>query len=127
MKEKHQQALKNLDSLNGWLDKVERELASQEVPREEADQLRNQINAFRVRFSFHLVLTLRIEIIRGVRTMMFNRPGCFISRKLGKNQFFKRCHISFPLSYNLIFKQISNNYSFNINYGIKHATHNIWQ
>ena len=65
MKEKHQQALKNLDSLNGWLDKVERELASQEVPREEADQLRNQINAFRVSFPFHLVVTLPIKINKG--------------------------------------------------------------
>ena len=48
MQEKYRQASENLESLNKWLEKVEREIASQEVPREDPDQLRNQINAFKV-------------------------------------------------------------------------------
>ena len=48
VQEKFRQAGENLDSLNSWLDQVEREIASQEVPREDADQLRAQINALKV-------------------------------------------------------------------------------
>jgi hypothetical protein len=49
VQEKFRQASENLDSLNKWLDQVEREIAGQEVPREDSDQLRTQINTLKVR------------------------------------------------------------------------------
>jgi hypothetical protein len=48
VQEKFRQAGENLDSLNSWLDQVERQIAGQEVPREDPDQLRAQINALKV-------------------------------------------------------------------------------
>ena len=36
-----------MESLNGWLDKVEKEIARQEVLTEDADRLKTQINAMR--------------------------------------------------------------------------------
>jgi hypothetical protein len=51
VQEKFRQASENLDSLNKWLDQVEREIAGQEVPREDSDQLRTQINTLKVRLS----------------------------------------------------------------------------
>ncbi|XP_023339655.1 dystonin isoform X13 [Eurytemora carolleeae] len=47
VQEKYRQAGENLENLNRWLEKVEREIASQEVPREDSDKLRNQINGFK--------------------------------------------------------------------------------
>jgi hypothetical protein len=54
VQEKFRQASENLDSLNKWLDQVEREIAGQEVPREDSDQLRTQINTLKV--SLYLVI-----------------------------------------------------------------------
>jgi hypothetical protein len=51
VQEKFRQASENLDSLNKWLDQVEREIAGQEVPREDSDQLRTQINTLKVSLS----------------------------------------------------------------------------
>merc|ERR1719474_975636 len=47
VQEKFRQASENLDDLNKWLDRVEREIASQEVPYEDVDSLKNQINALK--------------------------------------------------------------------------------
>merc|ERR1719278_1702760 len=47
VQEKFKQATENIDDLNKWLDKVEREIASQEVPYEDVDGLKNQINALK--------------------------------------------------------------------------------
>ena len=49
MQEKFRQASENIDDLNKWLDKVEREIASQNVPQEDVDALKNQINALKVK------------------------------------------------------------------------------
>ena len=48
MQEKFRQASENIDDLNKWLDKVEREIASQNIPQEDVDALKNQINALKV-------------------------------------------------------------------------------
>merc|ERR1719153_1808238 len=47
VQEKFRQASENLDDLNKWLDRVERDIASQEVPYEDVDGLKNQINALK--------------------------------------------------------------------------------
>eukprot|EP00092_Neocalanus_flemingeri_P021691 GFUD01023529.1.p1 GENE.GFUD01023529.1~~GFUD01023529.1.p1 ORF type:complete len:5553 (+),score=1484.06 GFUD01023529.1:557-17215(+) len=47
VQEKFRQASENLDDLNKWLDGVERDIASQEVPYEDVDGLKNQINALK--------------------------------------------------------------------------------
>ena len=49
VQEKFRQANENLDELNKWLEKVERQIASQEIPIEDIDGLKNQINALKVR------------------------------------------------------------------------------
>ena len=49
VQEKFRQATENIDDLNKWLEKVEREIASQSIPHEDADGLKNQINALKVR------------------------------------------------------------------------------
>ena len=48
VQEKFRQATENIDDLNKWLEKVEREIASQSVPHEDVDGLKNQINALKV-------------------------------------------------------------------------------
>lgn len=48
MQEKFRQAGENLDNLNKWLDKVEREVARQENLSEDGDSLKNQINAMQI-------------------------------------------------------------------------------
>ena len=48
MQEKFRQASENIDDLNKWLDQVEREIASQSIPQEDIDALKNQINALKV-------------------------------------------------------------------------------
>ena len=45
VQEKFRQAGENIDNLNKWLDQVEREIARQENLSEDADSLKNQINA----------------------------------------------------------------------------------
>ena len=60
VQEKYRQAGENLENLNRWLEKVEREIASQEVPREDSDKLRNQINGFKVGCSFKGVFRINI-------------------------------------------------------------------
>ncbi len=47
MQEKFRQAGENLDDLNAWLDKVERELAGQQSPSEDVDALRQQIGSLK--------------------------------------------------------------------------------
>ena len=47
VQEKFRQASENIDDLNKWLDKVEREIAGQNVPQEDIDALKNQINALK--------------------------------------------------------------------------------
>merc|ERR1719210_2565672 len=47
VQEKFRQATENIDDLNKWLEKVEREIASQNVPQEDVDALKNQINALK--------------------------------------------------------------------------------
>ena len=49
VQEKFRQANENLDELNKWLEKVERQIASQDIPIEDIDGLKNQINALKVR------------------------------------------------------------------------------
>ena len=51
MQEKFRQAGENLDDLNRWLERVEREIASQEIPQENVDSLKNQIKSLKVRWS----------------------------------------------------------------------------
>ena len=53
MQEKFRQASENLDDLNKWLDHVERDIASQEVPYEDIDGLKTQINALKVNIYFN--------------------------------------------------------------------------
>ena len=53
MQEKFRQAGENLDDLNRWLERVEREIASQEIPQENVDSLKNQIKSLKVRGAFH--------------------------------------------------------------------------
>jgi hypothetical protein len=53
VQEKFRQANENLDELNKWLEKVERNIASQDIPIEDIDGLKNQINALKVRFLSH--------------------------------------------------------------------------
>ena len=48
VQEKFRQANENLDELNKWLEKVERQIASQDIPIEDIDGLKNQINALKV-------------------------------------------------------------------------------
>ena len=48
VQEKFRQATENIDDLNKWLEKVEREIASQSIPHEDVDGLKNQINALKV-------------------------------------------------------------------------------
>ena len=48
VQEKFRQANENLDNLNNWLDKVERDIAGQDVPSEDSDSLKNQINGLKV-------------------------------------------------------------------------------
>ena len=48
VQEKFRQAGENLDDLNAWLDKVEREIAGQNILSEDTDSLRSQINSMRV-------------------------------------------------------------------------------
>ena len=48
MQEKFRQAGENLDDLNRWLERVEREIASQEIPQENVDSLKNQIKSLKV-------------------------------------------------------------------------------
>ena len=55
VREKFRQANENLDELNKWLEKVERQIASQEIPIEDIDGLKNQINALKVRIIENLV------------------------------------------------------------------------
>ena len=55
VQEKFRQANENLDELNKWLEKVERQIASQEIPIEDIDGLKNQINALKVRIIENLV------------------------------------------------------------------------
>jgi len=47
VQEKFRQANENLDNLNNWLDKVERDIAGQDVPSEDSDSLKNQINGLK--------------------------------------------------------------------------------
>merc|ERR1712061_76129 len=47
VQEKFKQASENIDDLNKWLDKVEREIASQNIPQEDVDGLKNQINGLK--------------------------------------------------------------------------------
>ena len=49
VQEKFRQASENIDDLNKWLDKVERDVAGQNVPQEDVDGLKNQINALKVK------------------------------------------------------------------------------
>ena len=49
MQEKFRQASENIDDLNKWLDQVEREIASQSIPQEDLEALKNQINALKVK------------------------------------------------------------------------------
>lgn len=55
MQEKFRQAGENLDDLNRWLERVEREIASQEIPQENVDSLKNQIKSLKVRLREYLV------------------------------------------------------------------------
>lgn len=48
MQEKFRQAGENLDDLNRWLDTVEREIASQDIPQENVDSLKTQIKSLKV-------------------------------------------------------------------------------
>lgn len=48
MQEKYRQAGENLESLNNWLDKVEKELARQEVLSEDVESLKTQISAMKL-------------------------------------------------------------------------------
>lgn len=47
MQEKQRQALKNLDDLNGWLDRVEREIAGQPQVSEDVDRLKSQLKTMK--------------------------------------------------------------------------------
>ena len=53
VQEKFRQANENLDELNKWLEKVERQIASQDIPIEDIDGLKNQINALKVNNVLH--------------------------------------------------------------------------
>ena len=48
VQEKFRQAGENLDNLNAWLERVEREIASQESISEDPETLKSQINAIKV-------------------------------------------------------------------------------
>ena len=48
VQEKFRQANEHLDELNKWLEKVEKQIASQDIPIEDIDGLKNQINALKV-------------------------------------------------------------------------------
>jgi hypothetical protein len=48
VQEKFRQAGENLDNLNGWLDRVEKEIASQENISEDSERLKTQISAVKV-------------------------------------------------------------------------------
>jgi hypothetical protein len=48
VQEKYRQAGENLESLNNWLDKVEKELARQEVLSEDVESLKTQISAMKL-------------------------------------------------------------------------------
>ena len=60
VQEKFRQANENLDELNKWLEKVERQIASQEIPIEDIDGLKNQINALKVRIIENLVCRIHL-------------------------------------------------------------------
>ena len=49
MQEKARQAAENLDNLNRWLDKVEREIASQDQLSEDVNQIKSQMNTMKVK------------------------------------------------------------------------------
>ena len=57
VQEKFRQANENLDELNKWLEKVERQIASQDIPIEDIDGLKNQINALKVRKYNQIIVT----------------------------------------------------------------------
>lgn len=63
VQEKFRQANENLDELNKWLEKVERQIASQEIPIEDIDGLKNQINALKVRIIKNLVCRIHLLAI----------------------------------------------------------------
>ena len=48
VQEKFRQAGENLESLNDWLNRVEKEIARQEVLSEDVDNLKNQISAMKL-------------------------------------------------------------------------------
>merc|ERR1712106_736903 len=47
VQEKFRQASENIDDLNKWLEKVEKDISGQQVPYEDVDGLKNQINALK--------------------------------------------------------------------------------
>jgi hypothetical protein len=49
VQEKFRQATEGLDDLNGWLDRVEREVAGQQILSEDLDSLKSQIKAIKVK------------------------------------------------------------------------------
>ena len=51
VQEKFRQAGENLDNLNAWLDRVEKEIASQENISEDMERLKSQISAVKVYFN----------------------------------------------------------------------------
>ena len=53
VQEKFRQAGENLDDLNSWLDKVEREIASQEILSEDVNNLKSQIHSMKVKRKFN--------------------------------------------------------------------------
>ena len=63
VQEKFRQANENLDELNKWLEKVERQIASQEIPIEDIDGLKNQINALKVKIIENLVCRIHLLAI----------------------------------------------------------------
>ena len=78
MQEKFRQAGENLDDLNRWLERVEREIASQEIPQENVDSLKNQIKSLKVSWSV-------CHNIRSPNLIIFTKVGKFDSWKLSQN------------------------------------------
>ena len=75
MQEKFRQAGENLDDLNRWLERVEREIASQEIPQENVDSLKNQIKSLKVRWSKYPSYVINDKSTISLLTLHFTSSG----------------------------------------------------
>jgi hypothetical protein len=87
VQEKFRQAVDNIDNLNGWLDQVERKIASLDNISEDSESLKSQINTIKVRISFKM-----IKVTREVLRVCSDLVACF-NPSLMRTQFRLRYYI----------------------------------